>query len=206
MWVKVSPSPFSCNNRLIEREGLIFMATKRVDKDFEVSIVNNVRGGFFYSSPNGEFIIDMQDFGDEDYVTFGDLKSLMSRNRKVLTELRVVINGTIDDGFTLEDVIHSLKLQDSYEELLALGDEKLADVEHIDIELIEDFVQESDAEKIARVLGSKKSKLKRAIAEAAADLYKRDELSDYNKMKAVAEQLGHDDIQSFWADIDSSNR
>lgn len=182
------------------------MAIKRIDKDFEVSIISNTRGGFFYSSPNGEFIIDMEDYGDEDYVTFGDLKSLMSRNRKVLTDLSIVINDIIGDEYTLEEVITSLKLQDSYNELLSLDDKKLSEAEFIDIEVIEDFVDKSDSEQLAKILGNKKSKLRYAIAETCVELYRQEDLTDYNKMKIVSEKLGHKDIQSFWADIEASRR
>lgn len=182
------------------------MAIKRIDKDFEVSIVNNLHGGFYYSSPNGDFIIDMENHGDEDYVRFGDLKSLMSKNRKFLINLNIVINDVVGDEFTLEDVIKSLKLQDSYNELMSLGDKKLSEVELIDIEIVQDFVKSAGADKIAKVLGNKKSKLRYSIAETCAYLYKEGDLTDYSVMKSVAEELGHTDVQSFWTDIEQSNR
>lgn len=181
------------------------MAVKRIDKDFEVSIVNNLYGGFYYASPNGSFIINMEQHGDEDYVTFGDLKSLMSRSRKYLINLNIVINDVVGDEYTLEDVITSLKLEDSYNELLSLSDEKLSEVDYIDIEKISDFVRKAKPERIAKILENKKSKLRYAIAEASTNLYKDGELSDYNVMKEVSEKLGHDDVQSFWADIEASN-
>lgn len=182
------------------------MAIKRIDKDYEISIINNLHGGFYYASPIGDFIIDMDNYGDEDYVTFGNLKSLMSRNRKFLVDLNIVINGVIGDDFTLEDVISSLKLQDSYNELLSLDDLKLSEVEHIDIEMIKEFVETASPERIAKILENKKSKLRYAIAETCTSLYRDGELSDYNIMKNVAEKLGHEDVQGFWADIEASNR
>lgn len=182
------------------------MALKRIDKDFEISIINNQRGGFYYASPNGDFIIDMEDYGDEDYVTFGDLKSLMSRNRKLLTDLHIVINDVIGDDYTLEEVISSLKLDDSYNELLSLSEEKLSEADYIDIEKIEEFVVEAGSEQIAKILGNKKSKLRYTLAETCVELYRQEELTDYNKMKVVAEKLGHKDIQAFWSDIEAAHR
>lgn len=182
------------------------MAIKRIDKDFEVSIVNNSRGRFFYSSPNGDFIIDMEEQGDEDYVSFGDLKSLMSRSRKFLIDLDIVINDVIGDEYTLEEVITSLKLKDSYDELLSLNGEKLSEVDNIDITIIEEFVKETKPEKIDKILKNKKSKVRYALAEAIVAMYRDGELSDYNVMKDTAENLGHDDIQAFWTDVEASNR
>lgn len=182
------------------------MAVKRIDKDFEISITNNLYGGFYYSSPNGDFIIDMENHGDEDYVTFGDLKSLMSRNRKFLIDLNLVINDVVGDEYTLEEVIKSLKIEDSYNELLSLDEQKLSEVEYIDIDMIKDFVKEAEPERIAKILENKKSKLRYCIAETCTELYKNGELTDYNIMKHVAEKLGHDDVQSFWADIEATNR
>lgn len=187
------------------REGDYLMARKRIDKDFEVSIVNNLHGGFFYSSPNGDFIIDMENHGDEDYVSFGDLKSMMSRNRKFLIDLYIVINDVVGDEYTLEEVVTSLKLKDSYDELLSLSDEKLSEVDYIDIENVADFVREVETEKIAKILGNKKSKLRLTIADAVTAMHREGELSDYNIMKVVAEKLGHEDVQSFWSDIEASN-
>lgn len=181
------------------------MARKRIDKDFEVSIVNNLHGGFFYSSPNGDFIIDMENYGDEDYVSFGDLKSMMSRNRKFLVNLYLVITDVVGDEYTLEEVISSLKLKDSYDELLSLSDEKLSEVDFIDIENVSDFVREAEPEKIAKILENRKSKLRLTIADVATDMYREGDLSDYNIMKVVSEKLGHEDVQSFWADIEASN-
>lgn len=181
------------------------MAIKRIDKDFEVSIINNLYGSFYYSSPNGDFIIDMEEHGDEDYVTFGDLKSLMSRNRKILTNLNLIINDVVGDEYTLKDVIDSLKLDDSYNELLSLSDEKLSETDYIDIDLISDFIKESNPERISKILENPKSKLRYAIAESAVELYKNREISDYNVMKNVAEKLGHEDVQRFWNDIEAAN-
>lgn len=181
------------------------MAIKRIDKDFEVSIINNLYGSFYYSSPNGSLIIDMEERGDEDYVTFGDLKSLMSRNRKILTNLNLVINDVVGDEYTLKDVIDSLKLEDSYNELLSLADKKLSEVEYIDIELIPEFIKEAKPERIAKILENKKSKLRYSIAEATVELYKQKKLSDYNVMKDLAEKLGHKNVQSFWNDIEAAN-
>lgn len=187
------------------REGECLMAIKRIDKDFEVSIVNNLHGGFYYSSHNGNFIVDMEEHGDEDYVTFGDLKSMMSRSRKVLTDLHLVINDVVGDEHTLEDVVKSLKIDDSYNELLSLGDEKLSEVDYIDIDIIPDFIEKASAEEIAKILGNKKSKLRYSIAETSAQLYKNGDLTDYNVMRSVAEKLGHEDVQGFWNDIEAAN-
>lgn len=182
------------------------MAIKKIDKETEITIVNGRHGGFFYKSQTGDLIIDMTDFGDEDSVTYGQLKQMLSRNRNLLKEMTLIISSVEDEKITLEDVITSLKLTDSYNELMSLLDEKLDEVDYIDITKIDEFIQESSAEKIGSILGSKKSKVRYIVAESATELYKENNLTDYNKMKVVAEDLGHSNIQSFWEDIERSNK
>lgn len=177
---------------------------RQIDKDTEIVITNNLHGGFFYQTPNGSLVIDMEDFGSDDYITFGELKTMMARSRKILQNLHVVITSVISDDVTIEDVVTALKLKDSYDELLSLADEKLADVDYIDIETIPNFVSEADADRLAKILNNKKSKLRFCIAESAVELFKKDELNDYNKMNILAEKLGHERMDTFWRDIRDS--
>lgn len=182
------------------------MAIKKIDKDTEITIANNTKGAFFYSNKNASLIINLNEYGDEDSISFSELKTILGDKRMILTDLILIITDVVDEECTIEDIVKALKLSDSYNEYLSLTNEKLGEVEHIDIRGVEEFVQDATAEEIGKILGNKKSKVRYAIAETAADLYKNKELSDWNKMKAVAEKLGHSDISSFWKDIESSNR
>lgn len=176
---------------------------KRIGKDVEVSIVNARHGGFYYESPRQEVVIDLEDFGSEDYVTFGDLKSMNSKTN-FLKNLTLIITEVLDEDVSIEDVVKSLKIQDSYSELLSLGEDKLETVEYIDVNLFNEFVKEADIDEIDRILNSEKSMVRYSVQEAATYMYKEGELADFNKMTSVAEKSGHKDVQKFWKDIDSS--
>ena len=57
-------------------------------------------------------------------------------------------------------------------------------------------------------MNNKKSYVRKTLAEHAADLHKRGELNDFNKMSIIATGLGQNerDIQSFWTDIREANK
>lgn len=171
------------------------MKIKKIDKDLEVVIANNTTGGFFYKSPDNTLIIDLDEKGDEDYVTFGQLKTMMSRNRKILKDLTILLVDVTDDEFTLEDVIKALRLNDEYSELKSIA----KDGEY-DTETIHDFVIESETDRLVKILESKNSKLKHRIFEAAVVAYRSGELSDFNKMQAIARAMGHKDFHNYWMD------
>lgn len=179
------------------------MAIKQIDKDTEIVIKNNTHGGFFYQSRNGEMVIDLDEHGDEDRVTFGELVKNASRLRKALKRLNLIIIEVIsDDGVTISDVVERLKVKDSYDELLSLSGDKLEDVDVIDTDMIEEFVQDSSAERIHKILSNNKSALHYTIAETITELYRRNEMSDLNKTNEVSRLLGYEISSHFWNEIE----
>lgn len=180
------------------------MAIKKIDKETEIIIVNNTSGGFFYQSPNGSLIIDLDNHGDEDYITFGDLKTMMARKRGILEKLNLIITEVVDGECTVDDVVEALRLKDTYAELRSLSDDD--EIETYSIDIIENFVIDNTHEKIQKVLMSEKSKVKGRIFEAAVNLYRGKKLTDYNKMQVIAESMGHKDFQTYWMDSETSSK
>lgn len=172
------------------------MARKKIDQDVEVIVMNNVRGSFFYKSRNGDLVLDLTDFGDEQYVTFGDLKKMMASKRVVLEQLRLVIVDVEDEEVTVNDVVESLRLADTYKELESACDGEIGQYG------IENFIKESELSELDKKLSSKKTKLKNTIVETAVVMYRNGELTDYNKMKLIAEKIGRKDFGSYWQDAD----
>ena len=179
------------------------MAIKRIDKDVEVIIANNTTGGFFYQAANGSFIIDLDNNGDEDYVTFGDLKSIMARKRKHLENLDLIIIDVLDDELTVKDVVEALRLNDSYSELASLKEQE---EDPFTTELVRNFVVSTDSDKLVKILTSSKSKLKNRIYEASIEAYRDKELVDFNKMQAIAKAMGHGEFHAFWQDSEISSK
>lgn len=183
------------------REGERNLA-KKVNQDIEVTIVNNSRGSFFFDKRNGDVVLDLDGYGDENVVMFGDLKRNASKLKDAFNKFMIVIAEVDSDEFTIEDVVKELRLTDAYNELLSLSDEKLGDIDYIDISVIEDFVEDADSEDIEKILKSNKSKLIYTVTESITELYKQNRLADYNKMRLVAEKLGYEQTEHFWSAIE----
>lgn len=174
---------------------------KKVNQDVDVIIANNTYGGFIHVRRNGDLVLELAEHGDDNVVTFGELKKEASKLKRAFNDLSIVITGVDSDEFTIEDVVKELRLNDVYNELLSLGEDKLADVSDIDIDIVRDFIEDSDFEDIEKLLKSKKSKLKRTIVETVVEMYKSGEVSDYNKMRLISEYLGYENEAHLWGDM-----
>ena len=108
----------------------------KIDKDLEITVVNNIRGSFVYS--NRGTIIELDSFGDEDFLTYGELKTMVSgRYKSLLQNFSLLITDVDSDEYTLEDVIKQLKLSKYYEKIKSLTDE---DDSEVDQDVFEDFI------------------------------------------------------------------
>jgi hypothetical protein len=76
-----------------------------VDRDVEVVIVSNCLGSFFYENPRMSMVIDLQHIDDEEYITVGDLRTILNSNRKILEGFDILITEVLDDRYTLDDVL-----------------------------------------------------------------------------------------------------
>lgn len=185
---------------------------KRVDRDTELVLVNNTKGGFRYNVPGGVSIA-MNEYGDTAFVNHGEISKMInggSRSRKMFEKLDIVIQEVLDsDEVTLKDVIDELRLTKSYEALLSLNDEKLDnDTGFIELDGIDIFLLEADVKDIEKIMNDKKNKLRKTLAEHAAALHKTDDFQDWSKMEAIAIGLGQGErnVQNFWRDIRESAR
>lgn len=169
---------------------------KRIEQDVEIIIANNVRGSFFYKSRNEDLILDMDEYGDEEYVTFGDLKKMMAQNRSILEKLKLVVVAVDHDDITVEEVVEALRLKDTYSELNSITEDGF------ELDGIESFIETSSQEELEKILNSNKTKLRSTIIETSVVMYREGKLKDYNKMKLIAEKIGRKDFQSYWLDTD----
>ena len=79
------------------------MAIRKIDKDTEIEIKNNTRGSFFFTTRSGELVIDLNEYGDSDRISFGELTKISGRIRKILSHLDIVITVVISkDNTTIE--------------------------------------------------------------------------------------------------------
>ena len=169
---------------------------RRVDPDTEIIVMNNVKGSFFYRSQGDGLVLDLDHFGDEEYVTFGDLKKMMKRKRVILEKLKLIIVDVDSEEYTVDDVVAALRLTDTYNELKSITDGEIGATG------IEEFILNSESEDLERLMASKKSKLKNTILETAVELYRKGRLSDYNKMRTFAKYTGGKYFADFWKDAE----
>lgn len=184
---------------------------KRVNRDTEVIIVNNTKGGFSERIPGGISIV-LNEYGDTAYINHGELVKLLGRGRagrRKFEKMDIVISEVVTDGVTIKNITDELRLTKPYEELHGLLDTEFTDdIDYIDVDKIDLFLNECEYDELEKIMNNKKSYVRKTLAEHAADLHKRGELNDFNKMSIIATGLGQNerDIQSFWTDIREANK
>src|SRR5699024_12498287 len=89
------------------------MARKRIDSNTEIVVQNNLHSMFVYPKLGIEFSQN----GDDDIVTYGELKSLNSGSgKRILRNFSLLVKEVLDDDVSYEDVIGYLKLLENYNE------------------------------------------------------------------------------------------
>lgn len=190
------------------REGFCFMsqrATRRkrksIDKNVEVVVANNTYGTFVWESKNGETSIVLEEHGDDEFLTYGELRKL----KKYLENMELVITEVNEDGVSIMDVARGLRIDDVYEQYFDLIEEtdpdEVDDEADIDIDEFEDFILDSDDDEFKQILDSK---LRDVIIRGSVQLYKEQKLASHSKTKMIRETRPKADRDSFWSDIEAS--
>lgn len=190
------------------REGFCFMsqrATRRkrksIDKNVEVVVANNTYGTFVWESKNGETSIVLEEHGDDEFLTYGELRKL----KKYLENMELVITEVNEDGVSIMDVARGLRIDDVYEQYFDLIEEtdpdEVDDEADIDIDEFEDFILDSDDDEFKHILDSK---LRDVIIRGSVQLYKEQKLASHSKTKMIRETRPKADRDSFWSDIEAS--
>ena len=101
----------------------------RIDKDVEIILMNNVNGTIILEDGSQKTIL--YNYGDYEYFTYDQVRRMVSRNRRLFANLHVVVIGSVDKEYTVQQVAGSLGLRREYEG-------------NIDWENIEDFITSLD--------------------------------------------------------------
>ncbi|WP_144472827.1 hypothetical protein [Bacillus pumilus] len=162
-----------------------------VDRNTEVIVVNNESGRFIYNNQRMQTALDMENHGDEEYVTVGDLRVILNSSRKVLEGFKILITEVVGDEYELEDILVYLGLDKVYESYFSLSPEwKRGQVESSDIK---EFILKSNNKKFKAILETVDAKLRNKIVETSIVLFKLGEFADYQKMQSIR-QFTDDDI------------
>lgn len=175
---------------------------KVIDKDVEVVIANNTYGMFVYESKHGEISLFLDNFGDDEVVTYGELRKL----KKYLENMSLIIVEVIDDDVSIMDVAEGLRIQNVYRDYFEIiediEDQDMQTVDAISVEAVEDFVLESNEREFATAINI--PALSRTVIETTVSLFKQHMLNDYKKRKLVVEKRPETARADFWSDIEAS--
>lgn len=154
-----------------------------VDRNTEVIVVNNEPGRFIYNNQRMQTALDMENHGDEEYVTVGDLRVILNSSRKVLEGFKILITDVVNEEYELEDVLVYLGLDKVYESYFSLSPEwKHGQVDSSDIK---EFILKSNSKKFKAILETVDAKLRNKIVETSIVLFKLGEFADYQKMQSI---------------------
>lgn len=170
------------------------MKRKKVDLDIEVLVQNNRRGILNYNDGRGA-LIELQEYGDEEYVPMRALKSLSTgRNKTLLRSLSLIIVDVVDEDITLEDVLAELRLTKYYDK--AKEDMNIED--NLSAEEMDEFLENADLDDIKRVM--KNENLRTCISERIIERYKEGDMAP-GAVEFVLTDRGVTDPYSFMDDI-----
>lgn len=168
------------------------MANK-IDKELEITVVNNTMGSFSYQ--HKDVYIELDERGDAGELTFGELKSIMSSPHKnVLKKLQLIITDVDSEEVTISEVIKQLKLSRYYDPV-----KELIDTDYLDADSFEEFVLNSDEKEFKKAI--KNESLSSILIENVAILYKGKKLTDYSKLRLAAQEIGVSDYGTYFQDL-----
>ena len=166
---------------------------QKIDKDTDIEVTSNVRASFGYLDKKSK-TIDLDNHGDSDYITFGELKSMASgKHKKTLHNMYILITDIEDPEFTVDDVIEQLRLNKYYD-----AAKKVLQTEFIDSDTFDDFVENSDINDILKAV--KNDNLISGLTESAVELHKNGKI-ELEKTKAIFEACGVSNFYEFISDL-----
>lgn len=174
---------------------------KSIDKDTEIVIANNTYGMFVWESRNGEISIELNEHGDEEYVSYRELRQL----KKYLSNMKLIITSVNDDDVSIMDVARGLRIDDVYLEYFdlveELNEEEANEKDEIVIDDFEDFIIDSDVDEFEKAL---KSQMRPTIINTSVELYKTGQLVNRDKTKLIQKTRPKDVREDFWSDIEAT--
>lgn len=162
-----------------------------IDRNVEIVVVSNVIGRFFYENPRMTQIIDLQHIGDEEYVTVGDLRTILNTSRKTIEGFDLLLTEVVDGSHDLEDVLIFLGIDRKYKEFFSLNRSNTSGIP--DTSDLRHFLTNTPVSSFEKIMKTIDPKLRAKIIEASIVMFKLKQFGDYNKM-SIIESYVNDDI------------
>lgn len=172
-----------------------------IGNDTGVMVANLTHGAYSFEAPNHEFSLSFDEFGDDDYLTYGQLRTL----KRQLENFELLITEVTSDDVSLYDVIQGIHLTKQYNDYLKyvedLADTEFDVIDYLAVESLEEFIEESTADEFKEALSSR---IKDPLIETSVSLYRQGELNDRFKIIDIQNTRPKGEAEDFWRDIDAS--
>lgn len=171
------------------------MVRKKIDNETIVILANNTDGMVIHKDDKTGIYVDLMTRNEEVELTVRELRTLNARNRRLLEGMSLVIVDVEDNDLGVMDIAEMINLTKSYKEVLSTEFANNNIVDDID-----SFILESSAIDFDMALKSSSKMVANMFCSKAIDLFHTKQFSDYNKMKAIEEFTGIDEL---FVDVDN---
>ena len=168
---------------------------RNINRDIEVVVQSNIYASFSYSDKGVH--LELAEIGDEEYLTFGQLKTLStSKSKRILQNLNILITDVLDDEVELEDVLEQLRLKKNYDSA-----KRILDTDVVDNESFVRYLKNSNTTSVdIRKVFDEHPFMKTILTETAIEMYKKGSI-DIGLVEAILSHIGVKDVYSFLEDI-----
>lgn len=160
------------NTNVPEIKDNSFKTKKKIDHDIEVTFSNFTSNGFFYIDPKTTNRYDLQEYGDKNYITIGELFSMKNKERDNLEKFYIILEEVMSDEVSLDDVLGYLNIKDRYDKVR----------DYFDVEKV---LNEKSIEELANMFNTLPNDFMVALVSISHLLYRQGKFNDYKKMEWI---------------------
>ena len=154
---------------------------KKIDKNSEILVMNNCRGGFIYHCPKTHEVIDLGERGDTQVITVETLIHMKNTAKRILEKYWLLVIDVLDEEFTVEELFKYTGLE-KYGEYMLDMDGTLDNILTMNYGQFQEVIQSLDKNLLSR------------LVEYAVELYADEKFSDHNKMTILEKAVGRSGI------------
>ena len=187
---EVQPKKTTKKKVVKEPEKLTSAQKRKILKDSEAVIVNNIGAFVFYQDDTLGVEIELPEYGDQDIVEVEVLRRMAMKSKGFFENYWILVVDFIcdDDRIELEDVYEYLGISKYYKglETLPNGD------------FFDELLLESNYKDFKKYIEKMNAKLMTQLCNRAMSLYQQGEFINSIKMQAIEEKI---DREGFFQDI-----
>ena len=109
-----------------EKKNRVVKKKSKIDDDELIPVMNGLKGGLYYHDSQSNKVWDFKEFGQEDYMTYRELKVLRNRFPAYLNKAwLIVLDEEVQKEFGLTDKYENIITPDNVEHVFNLSTEEL---------------------------------------------------------------------------------